>query len=135
MKKLCMLLVAVLAVALMMGFVGCKQEDDVPSGPAVVATWRGAHNDENFELTAWDDKSWEILRVYDSSISTLYASGTYTGDATKGGELKCTITDGLAGIRLRDTKVTFTISGKTLAVPAILVDSQASGTTINFTRK
>lgn len=137
MKKLRTFLVAVLAVALAMGFVGCKQEDDVPAGPAVVATWRGTHNGENFELTAWDDKSWEVCRYYDDpSIMTFYSGGTYTGDATKDGNLKCTITDGLVGISIRNTEVTFTISdsGKTLTAPASLVERQASGT-INFTRQ
>lgn len=97
---------------------------------AVVATWRGAHNDENLELTAWDDKSWEILRVYDFSMSTLYASGTYTGDATKDGTLTCKMTheiDLSTGALKEITPAEFncTISGKTLMVPAAIFGYEA----------
>lgn len=138
MKKLSMLLVALLSAAMMMGFVGCKQEDNTPTGPATVATWESTVQGMSMALTAFDDKSWNLLyRQGDMSVS--YAKGTYTGDATKDGELKVKVTHEFddASQSLKELQTpsehTATISGKTLKVPASLFGAGTG--TMDFTRK
>ncbi len=135
MKKLSMLLVAVLALAMMMGFVGCKQEDDVPSGPATVATWAAEEAGAGLELTAYGDNTWKlVVEAMD------YSKGTYTGDATKDGTLKCKMTHeadstgALKEISPVAFDCTISDSGKTLKVPFALFYDGAPGT-IDFTRK
>lgn len=138
MKKLSMLLVAVLALAMMMGFVGCKQEDDVPSGPSAVATWENSSNPNmTFELTAYSDSTWKLV-ARAGAQSVEYAKGTYTGDATKDGSLTVKVThefdDSSQSLKELATpsEHTATISGKTLKVPAVLFGGSG---TIDFTRK
>ncbi len=129
MKKLSMLLVAVLALAMMMGFVGCKQEDDVPSGSATV-TWEGP----GMELTTYGDNTWKVVLTSLAQPIEL-AKGTYTGDATKDGTLKCKMTHRVndnTGALEEVSPVEFdcTISGNTLSVS----DFFGEGTT-TFTKK
>lgn len=138
MKKLNMLLVAVLAVAMMMGFVGCKQEDDVPSGPSAVATWENSLNPQMpFELTAYSDSTWKLVAKAGAQLVE-YAKGTYTGDATKDGSLTIKVThkfdDQSQSLKelATPTEHTATISGKTLKVPAALFGGSG---TMDFTRK
>ena len=138
MKKLSMLLVAVLAVAMMMGFVGCKQEDDVPSGPSALATWENSSDSEmTFELTAYSDSTWKLVAKAGAQ-SLEYAKGTYTGDATKDGSLTVKVThafddDSQSLKELQTPSVhTATIRGNKLTVPG---ESFGLPTTINFTRK
>ena len=133
MKKLSMLLVAVLALAMMMGFVGCKQEDDVPSGPAAV-TWAFGEADNGMELTAYGDKTWKLVGKSEAQTLEL-AKGTYTGDATKDGTLKCKIThrandDTGALEEVSPVEFDCTISGNTLTESGLL----SLGTT-TFTKK
>ena len=139
MKKLSMLLVAVLAAAMMMGFVGCKQEDDVPSGPSAVATWENSSDFlMPFELTAYSDSTWKLVPTGAQSVE--YAKGTYTGDATKDGSLTVKIThefdDSSQSLKELATprEHTATISGKTLKVPLALFADGEPGT-VDFTRK
>lgn len=138
MKKLSMLLVAVLAVAMMMGFVGCKQEDDVPSGPSALATWENSSDSEmTFELTAYSDSTWKLVAKA-GAHSLEYAKGTYTGDATKDGSLTVKVThmfeeDSQSLKELQTPSVhTATITGNTLKVPAVLFGGSG---TVDFTRK
>ena len=138
MKKLSMLLVAVLAVAMMMGFVGCKQEDDVPSGPSAVSTWENSLNpDMPFELTAYSDNTWKVVAKAGAQ-SVEYAKGTYTGDATKDGSLTVKVTHEFDGSSqsLKElptpSEYDATITGNTLKVPAVLFGGSG---TVDFTRK
>lgn len=138
MKKLSMLLVAVLAVAMMMGFVGCKQEDDVPSGPSAVATWESSDfPNMSLELTAYSDSTWKVVSKSEAQ-SVEYAKGTYTGDATKDGSLKIKVThafdDDFQSLKELATPSEYdaTISGNTLTAPG---ESFGLPTTIDFTRK
>lgn len=141
MKKLSMLLVAVLAVAMMMGFIGCKQEDDVPSGPSAVATWENSTitgGEGTLELTAFDDKSWKLVAKAGAQ-SLEYAKGTYTGDATKDGTLECKMTHELDGNVLKEItpqpfNCAISNSGKTLTMPGVLFDGPEDSN-IPFTRK
>lgn len=138
MKKLSMLLVAVLAVAMMMGFVGCKQEDDVPSGPSALATWENSSDSEmTFELTAYSDSTWKLVAKA-GAHSLEYAKGTYTGDTTKDGSLTVKVTHEFDGSSqsLKELATpgvhTATITGNTLTAPG---ESFGLPTTIDFTRK
>ena len=138
MKKLSVLLVAVLALAMMMGFVGCKQEDDVPSGPSAVSTWVNSDDPEmSLELTAYSDSTWKVVcKAGAQSIEA--AKGTYTGDATKDGNLKIKVThmfeEDSQSLKELPTPSEYdaTISGNTLTAPG---ESFGLPTTIDFTRK
>lgn len=138
MKKLSMLLVAVLAVAMMMGFVGCKQEDDVPSGPSAVSTWVNSDDPEmSLELTAYSDSTWKL--VWKAGAQSLeYAKGTYTGDTTKDGSLTVKVTHEFDGSSqsLKELATpgvhTATIRGNKLTVPAALFGGAGA---VDFTRK
>lgn len=120
MKKLSMLLVALLSAAMMMGFVGCKQEDNTPTGPAVATTWEQTNGGTTLTLTAYSDNTWKLVASA-SGVSQEQAKGTYTGDTTKDGTIEVTITHQFADGQLKEltqsTKMTATISGKTLTVP------------------
>ncbi len=138
MKKLSMLLVAVLAVAMMMGFVGCKQEDDVPSGPSALATWENSSNSEmTFELTAYSDSTWKLVAKAGAQ-SLEYAKGTYTGVTTRDGSLTVKVTHQFDGSsqslkELATPSVhTATITGSKLTVPAALFGGAGA---VDFTRK
>lgn len=138
MKKLSVLLVAVLAVAMMMGFVGCKQEDDVPSGPSAVATRENSLDpDMPFELTAYSDSTWKVVSKSEAQ-SVEHAKGTYTGDATKDGSLTVKVThmfeEDSQSLKELQTPSEYdaTISGNTLTAPG---ESFGLPTTIDFTRK
>ena len=138
MKKLSVLLVAVLALAMMMGFVGCKQEDDVPSGPSAVSTWVNSDDPEmSLELTAYSDSTWKV--VWKAGAQSMEAAqGTYTGDATKDGNLKIKVThmfeEDSQSLKELPTPSEYdaTISGNTLTAPG---ESFGLPTTIDFTRK
>lgn len=138
MKKLSVLLVAVLALAMMMGFVGCKQEDDVPSGPSAVSTWVNSDDPEmSLELTAYSDSTWKV--VWKAGAQSIEAAkGTYTGDATKDGNLKIKVThmfeEDSQSLKELPTPSEYdaTISGNTLTAPG---ESFGLPTTIDFTRK
>lgn len=138
MKKLSVLLVAVLAVAMMMGFVGCKQEDDVPNGPSAVATWESSDfPNMSLELTAYSDSTWKVVSKSEAQ-SVEHAKGTYTGDATKDGSLTVKVTHEFDGSSqsLKELATpgvyTATITGNTLKVPAVLFGGSG---TVDFTRK
>ena len=138
MKKLSVLLVAVLALAMMMGFVGCKQEDDVPSGPSAVSTWVNSDDPEmSLELTAYSDSTWKVVSKSEAQ-SVEHAKGTYTGDATKDGSLTVKVTHEFDGSSqsLKElptpSEYDATISGNTLTAPG---ESFGLPTTIDFTRK
>lgn len=138
MKKLSMLLVAVLAVALMMGFVGCKQEDDTPAGPAVVTTWEDATDPEMvMTLYIYGDNTWKlVMSAEGQSLDAL--KGTYTGDSTKNGDLTCKVTEvnpaaGMEGFVKKDASYPATIKDNKITVT--LEELESFPVIFEFTKK
>ena len=132
MKKRSILSVVVLVVAMMVGFVGCGG-----SGSPVVTIWENSQSGKS--LVAYSDNTWDFISTQ-AGISSTIAKGTYTGDATKDGDLKVKVThkvdENSQSLKELATpsEYTATISGKTLKVPNALFSDGAPGT-IDFTRK
>lgn len=145
MKKLNMLLVAVLAMAMIIGFTGCKQESDASSAPSTVGTWERTEDDATMVLSAYSDNTWKLVAKH-GEVSLEVAKGTYTGDATKDGEITIKVThemndnDSNSLKELPSSKEDkCTIAGDTLKVPNSLFGESSSvvvdASTITFTRK
>ncbi len=78
MKKLLKISAFLAAMMLVLTFVACSSDDD--DEPSVVTTWT---SEETMTLRFFDDNSFEV---------TMDGQGTYTGDTTKDGTIKATIT-------------------------------------------
>ena len=91
MKKLSVLMVAALVVAMMMGFVGCKQEADTPAAPSAVTTWESSEDGMTSTVYLYSDGTWKL--VFSMEGETMECmKGTYSGDSTKDGKLTGEVT-------------------------------------------
>ena len=91
MKKLSVLLVTALVVAMMMGFVGCKQEADTPAAPSAVTTWEYSEDGMTSTVYLYSDGTWKVVYSMEG-MSVDAMTGTYSGDSTKNGTLTGKIT-------------------------------------------
>lgn len=78
-----------LFLALMLCFIGCKNNEDDSSSKKIIATFEAeADFDEeaksaNF-INVYDDKSWELIRLYKGKKIFIF-EGTYEGNPEKDG--------------------------------------------------
>ena len=91
MKKFAKISAVLAAMVLALAFVGCKDDDDDPS---VVTTWAYTMEDEDGSATStlyfYDDNTFKII-FSEGAITVTGATGTYTGDTTKDGNVVITI--------------------------------------------
>lgn len=85
MKKLLKVSAFLAAMMLALTFVACSSDDDEPS---VVTTWNAGEGAEAMVLKFLDDGSFNVTM---GELGTV-AKGTYTGDTTRDGTIKVTIT-------------------------------------------
>ena len=99
MRKFAKISAVLAAMVLALAFVGCKDDDDDPS---VVTTWYCTETDEDgssatMTLYFYDDSTFKVV---DSSegVNINFATGTYTGDTTKDGNIVITIKKIVKGV-------------------------------------
>ena len=96
MKKFAKISAVLAAMVLALAFVGCKDDDDDDDDPSVVTTWYCIEEDEDDgsvvteNVYFYDDSTFKVV---DSSegVNITAATGTYTGDTTKDGNVVITI--------------------------------------------
>lgn len=136
MKKLSMLLVAVLTMAMILGFAGCKQESDTPPGKKIEAivtmgSWIGSASEIQFELyvaEGSDGSSWELRKS-----SQDYAKGTYTGGGIwSNGTKDCKMTHfGSAWTETsKNFQITVSKSGDDVTIPSSLFEGVEKDVTL-----
>ena len=96
MRKFAKISAVLAAMVLAIAFVGCKDDDDDDDDPSVVTTWYTQEVDEDDDsvmtetIYFYDDSTFKVV---DSSegVNINFATGTYTGDTTKDGNIVITI--------------------------------------------
>ena len=96
MRKFAKISAVLAAMVLALAFVGCKDDDDDDDDPSVVTTWYCTEEDEDDgsvvteNVYFYDDSTFKVV---DSSegVNVTAATGTYTGDTTKDGNVVITI--------------------------------------------
>ena len=103
MRKFAKISAVLAAMVLALAFVGCKDDDDDDDDdPSVVTTWYCTETDEDgssatMTLYFYDDSTFKVV---DSSegVNINFATGTYTGDTTKDGNIVITIKKIVKGV-------------------------------------
>ncbi len=95
MRKFAKILAVLAATVLALAFVGCKNDDDDDDGPGVVTEWSCTKNAGDGVVATmtfyfYDDNSFKLEGTNGSETLTA-ATGTYSGDTTKDGEIKLTV--------------------------------------------
>ena len=79
-----------LFLALMLCFIGCKNNEDDSSSKKIIATFEGGYESEEEEewtyvfINFYDDKSWDAITLLDGKKEIFY-EGTYEGNPEKDG--------------------------------------------------
>ncbi len=137
MRKFAKISAVLAAMVLALAFVGCSDDDD-DDDPSVVTTWYCTEKDEDDGSVVtetvyfYDDSTFKVVESSEGLNITL-ATGTYTGDTTKEGNVVITIKKVVKGM-LEDSESLelvavpseyasefiwkATISGNTMAVAA-----------------
>ena len=103
MRKFAKISAVLAAMVLALAFVGCKDDDDDDDDPSVVTTWYTQEVDEDDDsvmtetIYFYDDSTFKVV---DSSegVNINFATGTYTSDTTKDGNIVITIKKIVKGV-------------------------------------
>ncbi|HBP09741.1 MAG TPA: hypothetical protein DD629_05985 [Treponema sp.] len=95
MRKFAKISAVLAAMVLALAFVGCKDDDDDDDeDPSVVTTWYCTEEDDGSVVTEtlyfYDDSTFKDVNSSEG-INITVATGTYTGDTTKDGNVVITI--------------------------------------------
>ena len=96
MRKFAKISAVLAAMVLALAFVGCKDDDDDDDDPSVVTTWYCTEEDEDDgsivteTLYFYDDNTFKMV-MSSEGVNITAATGTYTGDTTKDGNVVITI--------------------------------------------
>ena len=96
MRKFAKISAVLAAMVLALAFVGCKDDDDDDDDPSVVTTWYCTEEDEDDgsivteTLYFYDDNTFKMI-MSSEGVNITAATGTYTGDTTKDGNVVITI--------------------------------------------
>ena len=96
MRKFAKISTVLAAMVLALAFVSCKDDDDDDDDPSVVTTWYCTETDEDDGSVVtetvyfYDDNTFKAVESSEGVNVTL-ATGSYTGDTTKDGNIVITI--------------------------------------------
>ena len=96
MRKFAKISAVLAAMVLALAFVSCKDDDDDDDDPSVVTTWYCTETDEDDGSVVtetvyfYDDNTFKAVESSEGVNVTL-ATGSYTGDTTKDGNIVITI--------------------------------------------
>ena len=96
MRKFAKISAVLAAMVLALAFVGCKDDDDDDDDPSVVTTWYCTETDEDDgsvfteTLYFYDDSTFKMV-MSSEGVNITDATGTYTGDTTKDGNIVITL--------------------------------------------
>ena len=96
MRKFAKISAVLAAMVLALAFVGCKDDDDDDDDPSVVTTWYCTEEDEDDgsvvteTLYFYDDSTFKMV-MSSEGVNVTAATGTFTGDTTKDGNIVMTI--------------------------------------------
>ena len=96
MRKFAKISAVLAAMVLALAFVGCKDDDDDDDDPSVVTTWYCTEEDEDDgsvfteTLYFYDDSTFKAVESSEG-VNVTFATGSYTGDTTKDGNIVITI--------------------------------------------
>ncbi len=96
MRKFAKISAVLTAMVLALAFVGCKDDDDDDDDPSVVTTWYCTEKDEEDgsvvteTLYFYDDNTFKEVSSSEG-VDVTSATGSYTGDTTKDGNIAITI--------------------------------------------
>ena len=138
MKSIRKILFVMAALAAVFGFVACSNDDDEPSAVAVYeckSTWKEGDVEcyTIYTVSFYDDNTYTVTSVYkddEDSWNYTVQKGVYTGDPSKDGTIKMTVTkiadwDDDGNVKLVDvpeedkkyyTDIEITISGETATI-------------------
>ena len=94
MRKFAKISAVLAAMVLALAFVGCKDDDD--DDPSVVTTWYCTETDEDDGSVVtetvyfYDDNTFKAVESSEG-VNVTFATGSYTGDTTKDGNIVITI--------------------------------------------
>ena len=98
MRKFAKISAVLTAMVLALAFVGCKDDDDDDDDPSVVTTWYCTVTDEDDDSSAvtetlyfYDDNTFKVVESSEEGVDVTFATGSYTGDTTKDGNIVITI--------------------------------------------
>lgn len=128
MKKLSKVSAFLAAMMLALTFVACSSDDDEPS---VVTTWNAGEGAEAMVLKFLDDGSFNVTM---GELGTV-AKGTYTGDTTRDGTIKVTITHIMDEKSLQAVENPKEQDAKIASEKLTLVSSDEIGLSAPFTKK
>ncbi|MDO5773601.1 MAG: hypothetical protein Q4P16_04770 [Spirochaetales bacterium] len=95
MRKFAKISAVLAAMVLALAFVGCKDDDD-DDDPSVVTTWYCTETDEDDGSVVtetvyfYDDNTFKAVESSEG-VNVTFATGSYTGDTTKDGNIVITI--------------------------------------------
>ncbi|WP_296010326.1 hypothetical protein [uncultured Treponema sp.] len=93
MRKFAKISAVLAAMVLALAFVGCKDDDD-DDDPSVITTWYCTEEDDGSVVTEtvyfYDDSTFKVVESSEG-VNITFATGTYTGDTTKDGNVVITI--------------------------------------------
>ena len=96
MRKFAKISAVLAAMVLALAFVGCKDDDDDDDDPSVVTTWYCTEEDDEDgsviteTVYFYDDSTFKVVESSEG-VNVTAATGTYTGDTTKDGNVVMTI--------------------------------------------
>ena len=95
MRKFAKISAVLAAMVLALAFVGCKDDDDDDDeDPSVVTTWYCTEEDDGSVVTEtlyfYDDNTFKMV-MSSEGVNVTAATGTFTGDTTKDGNVVMTI--------------------------------------------
>ena len=96
MRKFAKISAVLVAMVLALAFVGCKDDDDDDDDPSVVTTWYCTETDEDDGSVVtetvyfYDDNTFKAVESSEG-VNVTFATGSYTGDTTKDGNIVITI--------------------------------------------
>ena len=94
MRKFAKISAVLAAMVLALAFVGCKDDDDDDDDPSVLTTWYCTEEDDGSVVTEtvyfYDDSTFKVVESSEG-VNIAFATGTYTGDTTKDGNVVITI--------------------------------------------
>ena len=109
MRKFAKISAVLAAMVLALAFVGCKDDDDDDDDPSVLTTWYCTEEDDEDgviteTLYFYDDSTFKVVESSEG-VNITVATGTYTGDTTKDGNVVITIKKVVKGM-LEDSEST-----------------------------
>ena len=90
MRKFAKISAVLAAMVLALAFVGCKDDDDDDDDPSVVTAWYSAEDGATETVYFYDDNTFKAVESSEG-VNVTFATGSYTGDTTKDGNIVITI--------------------------------------------